>query len=133
LVVLPFLNEFRVGLVADAAFVVLQRHVGEALTMQADEAGLEAMMAGWAEHLAAESANGYGREVALGFFHFKLLWPVVGIEGGTAEDVLECLVARKEKAAVCADEVKGLGAIFGTQKTDAEAFAAGENEAGDVE
>jgi hypothetical protein len=132
LIVLPLLDELGIGVIADAAFVVLQGKVGEAFAMQSDQAGLEAVMAGRSEDFTAEAADGDGWEIALGFFHFEFFGTVEGVECAAAEDVLEGLITGEEKAAVSGDLVERLRVGLIAKKADTEALAACENKACDI-
>jgi hypothetical protein len=101
--------------------------------MEANDVGLEAVVAGGSEEFAAEAADGDGGEVAFGFFEFDFFDAIEGFESGAAEDVLEGFVATQEEASVRGRAEERLGAFVIAEEADTEAFATCEDEAGDIE
>ena len=100
--------------------------------MEADDGGLKTVVTGRPKDFATESAYGNRREVALGFFQFNLLDPVIGFQCGTTQDVLQGLFTSQKQSTIRDDSVKGLGALVGAEEANTKTFATGEDEAGDI-
>jgi len=89
-------------------------------------------MAGRAEDFSAEAADGDGREVPLGLLEFDFLNAIEGLQNRAAQDVLEGLISGQKQGSIRWHTVHGLDAFFVAEEADAEALAAGEDEAGDI-
>jgi hypothetical protein len=68
--------------------------------MQANDGGLEAVMAGRGDEFTADATDADAFEITLGLFKLDFFDSVKSLQGTTAEDVLGSLVTSQEKPTV---------------------------------
>ena len=133
LLLLPFLDEFRRILHANTAAILVEREIGESLSVQAFERGLVAVVAGGAEDFAAHAADAYAGEDALRFFEFHFFRGVILGHGlGVAKQVTNGFFAGLKQGTIGNDLEQAHQALGFALHLDAMTFRTGEDEASRV-
>jgi len=96
----PLLDSLRRGVRSHAPFEIFKRHVGEALTMEADELRLVTVMASRAEDLTTHATDGDRFEITLWHFEFDVFDSVVFVDDGAVEDVRDGFITREKEPAI---------------------------------